>query len=193
MARLVTLIGITAALAVSPAAWAFKKAEPAAPAAAPAPAPTPAPEQPAPTTPTVKEQAGKEQGGKAVAPAVPAAPVATPAPTPKPAPVAPAAVPQQPAAKASSAPVVKPAEAPKPAASAPAQKSPAAPPTPPSQADAQRQLDAELAKLKALQGREAAKIKAMPADPYSQKGGAVSRESRDYLKGLNSVFDGGGK
>lgn len=159
MARLVTLVSI-AALAVSPAAYAFKKAEPATPASAAAPAPTPAPEQAVPTTPTAKEQAGKEQGAapqpKPVAPAVPAAPVATP----KPAPVTPAQKP----------PVV-----------------------PPSQADAQRQLDAELAKLKALQEREAVKIKAMPADPYSQKGGAVSRESRDYLKGLNSVLDGGGK
>ena len=53
MARLVTLVTI-AALAVSPTAFAFKKAaEPKA--EAPTPAAAPAPEQPAPATPTVKE------------------------------------------------------------------------------------------------------------------------------------------
>ena len=103
--------------------------------------------------------------------------------------------------------MVKPQEPPKAVAPAQPPKTTAAPaktpetsrltvpPPPVSQAEAQRQLDAELAKLKALQEREAAKIKAM-RDPYAPAAsgkGAVSQESRDYLKGINSVLDGGHK
>lgn len=180
MARLATLIGIMSALAVSPA-FAFKKAEPAAPAAA-APETTAAPAAPQ------QQHAGRGQG------ALPN--------TPPPAP----AVPATPAV-ASSAPVAKPAEVARPAVPSQPEKSAVAPvkpaPASSSQADAQRQVDAELAKLKALQEREVAKIKARPVDPVATLANkappaktsapaptpAVSQESRNFLKGLDSVLD----
>lgn len=172
MARLLTSTALVAALAVSPAAFAFKKAE------TPPPVVVPETNAATPTNPT--PQAGKEQG------------VAQPAPIPKVTPVA------QPAVKAPGVTQTPAAPAPKTIAPQGTQKPVAAIPiaASPSAADAQKQMDAELAKLKALQAREAEKIKALPPDGMSAskpRKPVVSQESRDYLKGLGDTLEGSTK